>query len=131
VFHKLPQRPGKPMLGAVVGDSKIICGLPGNPMSVLVTASRIALPVLHHLAGRCGIRPSHAIRLTNADAKAIDLWWHRPVRMTDTGCAELVQSMGSGDVIAIAGSDGFVELPPGASGSGPWPYLSWTGGDGF
>lgn len=128
IYHKLPQRPGKPMLGAVVGDSKVIFGLPGNPMSVLVTAVRIALPVLRALAGVASPIPDpRVVALADPDAKSVDLWWSRPVRLGEDGRACIVAAQGSGDVVSIANSDGFVEFPPGASGPGPWPYYPWTG----
>lgn len=130
VYHKLPQRPGRPMLGAVVGDSRVIFGLPGNPLSVLTTAVRIALPVLRRLAGSGGESPDGSqavVEVVNAGDKAIDLWWFRPVRLTGNGRAELVPMTGSGDVIAMAASGGFVEVPPGGSGRGPWPYYPWAG----
>ena len=34
---------------------------------------------------------------------------------------------GSGDIPATAMSDGLVEIPPGESGPGPWPFYSWSG----
>jgi molybdopterin biosynthesis enzyme len=118
------------MLGAVVGDSKVIFGLPGNPMSVLVTAVRIALPVLRALAGASRPIPDpRVVSIADPDAKSADLWWYRPVRIMDDGRAALVAAQGSGDVVSIAHSDGFVEFPPGASGVGgaAWPYYPWTG----
>lgn len=128
IYHKLPQRPGKPMLGAVVGDSKVIFGLPGNPMSVLVTAVRIALPVLRALAGATNPIPDpRAVVIADPDAKSADLWWYRPVRIGEDGRARIVAAQGSGDVVSIANSDGFVEFPPGTSGPGPLPYYPWTG----
>lgn len=128
IYHKLPQRPGKPMLGAAVGDSRVIFGLPGNPMSVLVTAVRIALPVLRALAGATNPIPDpRAVVIADPDAKSAGLWWSRPVRICEDGRACIVAAQGSGDVVSIANSNGFVEFPPGASGPGPWPYYPWTG----
>lgn len=125
VFHRVPQRPGKPALGAIGPDGQAILGLPGNPVSVLVTARRMAMAVLRHKAGMATPEtPSH-ITIDNADDKQLDLWWHRPVRLTAPGRGELVSTRGSGDVIAVAASDGFVELPPHASGAGPWAWYPW------
>ena len=33
VFHGLPIRPGKPILGAATNEGKLIIGLPGNPVT--------------------------------------------------------------------------------------------------
>ncbi len=75
LFHRLPIRPGKPVLGARLGN-KIVFGLPGNPVSTAVTARVIAQPVLERFVGR--ISP-HELRLPllNADAKTLPLNWFR------------------------------------------------------
>ncbi len=53
LFHKLPQRPGKPILAAQLPPPRgtLVLALPGNPVSVLVTARRLGVPVLRRLAG--------------------------------------------------------------------------------
>lgn len=137
VFHGLPQRPGKPMLGAWLERRGLapapIFGLPGNPVSALVTCTRIALPVL---AACAGVRHAHTptaarIAIANPDHKTLDLWWHRLVRRRADGLAELVDVRGSGDIVAAGLSSGFVEVPPGVSlGADPGAthlFLPWTG----
>lgn len=125
IFHKVPQRPGKPALGAIAPSGKPVFGLPGNPLSVLVTAHRLVKPALQRRAGVQELpKPAH-VRLTNADTKSIPLWWQRLVRLTGDGEAELIVSKGSGDIGSAATSDGFVEISPDASGSGPWPMYRW------
>jgi molybdopterin molybdotransferase len=124
VFHRLPQRPGKPLYAATTDDGRPVLGLPGNPVSVLVTARRYAVAALR---ARAGLGPPHASRVSvsNADAQSIPLWWHRPVRRIDACNVELVPIRGSGDVASVASSDGFVEIPPNATGAGPWAYYGW------
>lgn len=126
VFHKLPQRPGKPVLGAVVDGRVPVLGLPGNPVSVLVTARRMGAPALRRLAGVVRTPSSPLVELVNPDDKRLDLWWHRLVSVESPGRAALTPGRGSGDVAAAARSDGFVEIPPGEAGAGPWPYRPWT-----
>ena len=41
------------------------------------------------------------------------------------GGLELLETKGSGDVAGAALSDGVVELPPRATGVGPWPLYRW------
>lgn len=127
VFHKLPIRPGKPLLGAIGPRGQLVVGLPGNPMSVMVTARLIGIPLLRKLAGwRHPIQHQPVVRLREYnDSKVISLWLHRPVRVIGDGLAELVPTRGSGDVVSIAKSDGFVQLPPNAGGEGPWPFYRW------
>ncbi len=127
VFHRLPIRPGKPVLGAIGPQGQAVLGLPGNPVSVMTTARRIAAPVLRYRAGfAVADPPVAAVELTNPDGKALSLRWSRPVRLIHTGQAELVSSRGSGDLISSARSDGFVEVPPDQHGSGPWPFYRWS-----
>lgn len=125
LFHKVPQRPGKPLLAARLADGRTILALPGNPVSVLVTARRFAVPVLDRLAGRPGDQPPRAT-VETPDAARLDLWWHRLVRMRSPGRADLMAGRGSGDIVAAARSDGFVEVPPGQGGPGPWPFFGWA-----
>lgn len=127
VFHRLPIRPGKPVLGAVGPAGQAVLGLPGNPGSVVTTARRIAAPVLRRLAG-CGVPDiaTAAVTIVNPDDRTLALHWSRPVRLVGAGRAELVPTRGSGDMISTARSDGFVEIPAGRCGIGPWPFYRWS-----
>ncbi len=132
LFHGLPQRPGKPILGGVTGDSRPVLALPGNPVSVMVTARRIALPAILARGGAVSSSgttiagcPS-LVTLTNPDSKPIDLFHHRLVQIVGLGSAELVDAKSSGDLTGAARADGFIEVPPQQSGPGPWPFYPWT-----
>ncbi len=139
LFHKLPQRPGKPMLAGVCEGGKVngsargascaVFGLPGNPVSVLVTARRIALPSLMPMAGLGrgeGDEAVPRVRIEKPDSSTLDLWWHRLVRLEGEGAAWVVGGRGSGDVVAAGTSDGFIEVPPGKCGEGPWQFYGWS-----
>lgn len=125
IFHRVSQRPGKPVLPAVGPRQQLILGLPGNPVSVLVTAHRFALPALEHMAGLRAPRIHPAITIANPDNQTIPLWWHRIVRLTPDGRAELIDNKGSGDQAATARSTGFIEIPPNTAHQGPWPFYPW------
>ena len=125
VFHGLPIRPGRPMLAAVRDDGRLILGLPGNPLSVMTAARRFGLAAIGRRAGLEARPPVPAVRLVEPDGRTLRLWWYRPVVLVDDGTAALVPSKGSGDVVSAAASDGFIELPPGADGEGPWPFYRW------
>lgn len=49
-FWKIAMRPGKPLLFGTKGKT-IVFGLPGNPVSAMVTANMLVLPALRALAG--------------------------------------------------------------------------------
>ena len=126
VFHKIPIRPGKPMLGAVGPQGQLILGLPGNPVSVLVTGKRFALPLLRKMGGdRNWDQPMPSARLIESDNRTLPLVWYRLVRIISPGMAQLVETRGSGDIASLAQSDGFIEIPPNQSGEGPWPFFAW------
>jgi len=127
IFHRLPMRPGAPVLGAIGPRGQAILGLPGNPVSVMVTARRLGLGAMRRLAG---FAEPHLrvpeVRLIEVDGKTMPNWWFRLVRLTGAGMAELVPTRGSGDVVSLGQSDGFIEIPPDAAGEGPWPFYSWA-----
>lgn len=127
IFHKLPVRPGKPIYGAVGPEGQLVIGLPGNPVSAAVGTVRFALPLLRRMA-RCQpwmpLRPT--VKLEGAGSKTLPLHWFRLVRLNAEGAAELVTSRGSGDLVSLAASSGFIEQPPSTTGPGPWPYWSWS-----
>jgi len=125
VFHTLPQRPGKPVLGGIAPGGRPVFGLPGNPVSVLVTARVLGAGALAARAGVERLPDPPMVRVVNADDKALGIWWRRLVRVVGVGEVELVETRGSGDVPSSARSDGFVELPPGSSGEGAWAYYEW------
>ena len=126
VFHRLPIRPGKPILGAATDAGKLILGLPGNPVSATLTCHRFALPLLARIAGRADWMPRRpVVTLATPGVKTLPLWWMRPVKLVADGLAEPIASKGSGDLVALTQCDGFVELPPGATGEGPWPFFAW------
>ena len=129
VFHGLPQRPGKPMLGAVVarGARKVVLfGLPGNPVSAMVTARRIVVPVMAARAGMTEVREPVVAEIANADGKALELWWHRLARVRVDGRVELVDTRGSGDIVSCGRAEGFVEMAPGDAGSRA-RFYAWDG----
>jgi len=130
VFHKLPIRPGKPALAAVGPRGQAVWGLPGNPVSVMTTARRLALPTLRHRAGVRRADPAVAsVTIVNPDDKQLALHWSRLVRLVANGQAELIATRGSGDIISAARGDGFVEIPANRTGPGPWPFHSWGAAD--
>lgn len=127
IFHRLPIRPGKPVLGAVAPGGKAILGLPGNPVSVLVTARRLGAAVLARMAGRsAAARADGLVRIADADQRSLEMHWFRLVRLREPGVVELQPSRSSGDVAAAARADGFIEVPPGITGAGPFAFYRWN-----
>ncbi|MGN6453801.1 MAG: molybdopterin molybdotransferase MoeA [Steroidobacteraceae bacterium] len=116
VFHKVAQRPGKPLWFGVAPSGAAVFGLPGNPVSTLVCLTRYVLPALR---GSLGQSPERSERMALSAPLTVTppLTHFIPVRLEqdDWGrdWAVPAPTNGSGDFTALAGTEGFVELPPG------------------
>lgn len=115
VFHKVAQRPGKPLWFGIGEGGRTVYALPGNPVSTLVCLVRYVLPGLAAAQGAVP-RPQQRVAL-GADFQArTALTQFVPARIAfDQGrrVAQLQPTRGSGDFTSLLGTDGFVELPPG------------------
>lgn len=116
IYHGLPIRPGRPMLGAVDADNQLILGLPGNPLSVMTTVVRFGLPLIYQMAGGSdqAYYPTR-VHVKNPDTHTHGLCGFRPVRLIGPGLVEQLPGKGSGDIASLALSDGFIEQPTGSS----------------
>ena len=116
VFHNVAQRPGKPMWFGIGPHGQSVFGLPGNPVSTLVCLLRYVIPAI---AEAMGTRRAPPERLALASPVTFNppLTYFLPVEIQhdDWGrpWAEPRPPNGSGDFLSLAGTDGFVELPPG------------------
>ena len=116
VLHGIAQRPGKPLWFGSSHDGCAVFALPGNPVSTLVCVARYVVPALW---AAMGAQPAPPERLALADSVAWEprLTGFLPVRVAldDWGrpWAHPAPTNGSGDFASLAGTDGFVELPPG------------------
>jgi molybdopterin molybdotransferase len=116
VFHKVAQRPGKPLWFGVAPSGAAVFALPGNPVSTAVCVARYVLPAL---AAAQGHTPSQPERIALGEAFTVTpaLTFFLPVRvLTDEQGARTAlprPTHSSGDFTSLAGTDGFVELPPG------------------
>lgn len=116
VFHRVAQRPGKPMGFGVTQAGQAVFALPGNPVSTLVCLARYVVPALYAAMGRARDIPAKiAIAAPVTVDSALALFMPVRVETDDWGRAWAVPcpTNGSGDFTSLAGTDGFVELPPG------------------
>jgi molybdopterin molybdotransferase len=116
VFHNVAQRPGKPMWFGIGPQGQSVFGLPGNPVSTLVCLIRYVIPAI---AEAMGTRRTIPERMALAAPVTFQppLTYFLPVAIEydDWGrpWANPRATNGSGDFLSLAGTDGFVELPPG------------------
>ena len=115
VFHKVAQRPGKPIWFGVGAGAQTVYALPGNPVSTLVCLTRYVLPGLQAAQGAVPA-PVETITLAQSYEVKQSLAVFLPVMLTRTiagQCAMPHPTRGSGDFTSLVGTPGFVELPPG------------------
>jgi molybdopterin molybdotransferase len=117
VFHKIEQRPGRPMWFGTSRDSKPVFALPGNPVSTLVCLYRYVLPAIRRALGR-PVAEAEYVRLAEAVNFAPDLAYFLPVVLTWTNDGSALAwpraTNTSGDFVSLANTTGFVELPRGS-----------------
>jgi len=116
VFHNVAQRPGKPMWFGIGPQGQSVFGLPGNPVSTLVCLIRYVIPAIAEAMGTSRLLPER-LALAAPVTFQPPLTYFLPVAVEhdDWGrpWANPRPTNGSGDFLSLAGTDGFVELPPG------------------
>ena len=114
VFTQVAQRPGRPMWFGAGPRGQLVFGLPGNPVSTLICLVRYVLPAL---------RAAMLSQPSPAEYVAFDqslsgrkMTYFMPVALRNDaaspGLATARLPQGSGDFLALAGTQGFAELPP-------------------
>lgn len=116
VFHKIAQRPGKPMWFGIGPTGTAVFALPGNPVSTLVCLARYVIPGLYAAMGESPRTAERIALAAPVEVKAA-LTTFLPVKLRvdewGRSWAHPCPTNGSGDFVALTGTDGFVELPPG------------------
>ena len=118
-FWKIAMRPGKPLIHGRLGDVPLL-GLPGNPVSSLITAILFLVPALAVLSGLPAAPPPVSQAKLGADLAAND---HRADHLRarlalDTDGAPVVTAFGKQDsamLRMLAESDALILRPPHAS----------------
>lgn len=113
-FHKVKQRPGKPFWFGIHPKSKtLVFSFPGNPVSTFVNYHLYFKPWLDL---GLGIKPtSQQVVLGQSMSNEIPMTVFKNVYLkieNGVNTVYLVQENGSGDLISMGKTDGFVILPP-------------------
>jgi molybdopterin molybdotransferase len=126
VFYQVAQRPGMPMWFGVAREGCAVFGLPGNPIATLVCLVRYVVPALIRAMGA---QPTWPVPMPLASpverGRTMASFVPVQVRHDAQGryFAQPRLPNGSGDFLALAATDGFVELPP-QSGSYPEGFIA-------
>jgi molybdopterin molybdotransferase len=115
VFHKVAQRPGRPLWFGRGSGGQLVFGLPGNPVSTLTCLVRYVLPALNAFEGAPPEAPSR-LALDGRIQAPPGLAFFMPVDLDSgpTGSRAVPHpTHGSGDFSSLARTAGFVEIGPG------------------
>ncbi len=112
-FHKISQRPGKPMWFGIGPNGQAVFALPGNPVSALVCSRQYVIPALHHMSGMAAEAPQFASLTAEITFKP-QLTNFLPVKLISNSAGQVlatpVHTNTSGDFASLSGTDGYVEL---------------------
>jgi molybdopterin molybdotransferase len=115
VFDSVAIRPGRPAVFGVCGG-KPVFGLPGNPVSTMVTFELFVVPAIDLLSGaEPRPLPIFRARLAHALNERSELTHFLPARVRTVQGSPQVSALpwqGSGDIVALAESNAFLVVPP-------------------
>jgi len=117
LFHKVAIKPGKPNIFGLDPDGVPVFGLPGNPVSALVSFHQLVKPLIRVMMGG-GASPGRTVPVTLCrplDKKPGRTHWLRArlVAAGDGLQADLAAAQGSHMLSGLAAADILAELPPG------------------
>jgi molybdopterin molybdotransferase len=112
IFHKINQKPGKPLLFAKRNDGVLAFGLPGNPQSVLSCYYQYVIPAIRIKQGaentalqNCKLPLAQDVK--NASGKTL----YAPAKISGDG-VEPLTGKGSHALQSYAMANAVIELPP-------------------
>lgn len=113
-FHKVGQRPGKPLWFGTSATKKVVFALPGNPVSTVLCTYRYVIP---YLRASLGLPPAPAryAQLAAPVTFLPDITYFLPVGLIDTPDGRVIADpfpgSGSADFANLIAVDAFMELP--------------------
>lgn len=110
---KVNIRPGKPFVFGKKAD-KFLFGLPGNPVSAVVTFLLLVRPALMRMQGSINVDlPSHSAVLMEQLSNRSDRRHFMRVCVESNGKVRLSGTQASHMLSSLAGANGLVDVPPG------------------
>lgn len=114
IFHRISQRPGKPMWFGTGPKGQLVFALPGNPVSALVCCRHYVVPALGEASGIPCVAGKRSVVLAEDVTFSPNLTYFLPVRLkpgaSHASEAVPVPTNTSGDFTSLKGTDGYVEL---------------------
>lgn len=117
LFHRIPIKPGRPVLAGVHEGGARVLGLPGNPASASLTFLLFGVPLLRRLGGEAAALPSSRRLKVRGRAKSVigrtDFLRGRIVDDGSDICFEIAPNQSSGAVTSFAAATAIGVVPPG------------------
>lgn len=132
IFHKVKQKPGKPILFAR-RENKLIFALPGNPLSALIGFTRYVSAAIRQFSGQTPMPPEGSGKLTapvNNRGQYIRFVFAKatPTPAPDHWQIQPLLGQGSADIYATAPANCTITLPPETDyPAGTNINFQWTG----
>ena len=119
IFYKVLMKPGHPTAAGLLGE-KLFFGLPGNPVSVMVTFLQFVAPALRRMLGHAQCLPAHVDCILEQEYKGKGDREHLvSCRLvpTDNGPwrADIQGAHGSGVLTSLSRAQGLVIVPVGTT----------------
>lgn len=111
LFHKVAQRPGKPLLVARLGR-QLLFGLPGNPLAAHLCACRYVAPALRRLAGLPHAPAQGLGVLKTALPANMERTWFLPA-LVEAGTVLPLLPLSSADLVQPHQANAYLRLDPG------------------
>jgi molybdopterin molybdotransferase len=112
-FWRVAIRPGKPFVFGLLGE-KLLCGLPGNPVSAFVTAAVLVWPVILRLQGAREVElPTQFAIANDAFVNKTDRRHLMRVRVDGDGHVSLAGLQASHALGSLGAANGLVDVPAG------------------
>jgi molybdopterin molybdotransferase len=116
-FWRVAMKPGKPFMLSRIRE-RLYFGLPGNPVSSMVTFALFVAPALRKTMGMTELFPPMVNMRTTAPLRGSERRTYVPVRVTARSgelVAEPMRAQGSGVSTSMAGANGFAIVEAGVS----------------
>lgn len=113
-FHRIKQKPGKPLMFGVRENRNVVFAFPGNPVSTFMCFHRYFVPWLKHVLGLGSLPNYHAILGEDFAIKTgLTYFLQVDARIDEAGklIARPLVGKGSGDHANLLSSNAFLELP--------------------
>ncbi len=118
---RVAMKPGKPVAFGAFPDGRVVFGLPGNPVSAMVSFELFVRPALARLQGRAAtVRPLWPAILVDSDVKkrpGLEHWARGSARLVDGKLhVRVLEGQGSHRISVLARANALVRFPRDGAG---------------